>query len=38
MSVRVFDEADLSAKPKEIEISGPADKPALLAERLAMLT
>jgi len=38
MAVRVFDEADLSAKPKELELSGPADKPALLAERLAMLT
>jgi hydroxymethylbilane synthase len=38
MAVRVFDEADLTAKPKEMEISGPADKPALLAERLAMLT
>jgi hydroxymethylbilane synthase len=38
MAVRVFDEADLSAKPIEMEISGPADKPALLAERLAMLT
>lgn len=38
MAVRVFDEADLSAKPWEMEISGPTDKPALLAERLAMLT
>ncbi len=34
-AVRVFDEADLSAKPKELEMSGPASKPKQLAARLA---
>ncbi|MEQ1750560.1 MAG: hydroxymethylbilane synthase, partial [Prosthecobacter sp.] len=34
-AVRVFDEADLSAKPKEIEMSGPANEPKQLAARLA---
>ena len=34
MAVRVFDEADLSAKPRELEMSGPAADPKLLAARL----
>jgi len=38
MAVRVFDEADLLSKPKELQLSGPADQPALLAERLADIT
>jgi hydroxymethylbilane synthase len=35
MSVRVFDEADLSAKPRELEMSGQASDPRALALRLA---
>jgi hydroxymethylbilane synthase len=37
MAVRVFDEADLSAKPRELELSGPASEPKVLAARLAAL-
>jgi hydroxymethylbilane synthase len=37
MAVRVFDEADLSAAPKEFQISGSADAPKQLAARLAEL-
>jgi hydroxymethylbilane synthase len=37
MAVRVFDEVDLSAAPKEFQISGPADAPKELAARLAQL-
>lgn len=35
MAVRVFDEADLSAKPRELEMSGPASDPKSLAQHLA---
>ncbi len=35
MSVRVFDEADLSAKPRELQMSGQASDPRALALRLA---
>lgn len=35
MSVRVFDEADLSAKPRELEMHGPTSDPKSLARRLA---
>ncbi|MES2594837.1 MAG: hydroxymethylbilane synthase [Verrucomicrobiota bacterium] len=35
MSVRVFDEADLSATPRELEMSGPTSDPKALAGRLA---
>ncbi|GEP44079.1 hydroxymethylbilane synthase [Brevifollis gellanilyticus] len=35
MSVRVFDEADLSAKPRELEMNGPVSDPKALALRLA---
>lgn len=35
MSVRVFDEADLSAKPRELEMNGQASDPRALALRLA---
>lgn len=35
MSVRVFDEADLSAKPRELEMYGLASDPRALALRLA---
>jgi hydroxymethylbilane synthase len=38
LSVRVFDEADLAAKPKEIVLQGPASAPRELAQRLADLT
>jgi hydroxymethylbilane synthase len=34
-AVRVFDEADLSTKPKELVMSGPATEPKQLAARLA---
>ena len=37
-AVRVFDEADLSAKPKELVMSGPATEPKQLAARLAAAT
>lgn len=35
MSVRVFDETDLSAKPRELEMNGPTSDPKALALRLA---
>ncbi len=37
-AVRVFNEADLAAKPKELEMSGPANEPKQLAAKLAAAT
>ena len=37
-AVRVFDEADLSTKPKELEMSGPVSEPKQLAAKLADAT